>query len=178
MKKEDFIALGLDEEKALLCESKSLEELESYILKEDYENTNNTINTLKEEVTKLQNDNKNNEKRYLKEVNDLKLDYAINDAIKNAKGRNHKAIRALLNLENIKVNEDGNIDGLDEQINTLVSDDSSSFLFLNESNGKNKEKFKGVEPIQSNVEGIPKTDLSKMSYSEYVQYLNQNPQAN
>ncbi len=175
MKKEDFLALGLDEEKAVLCESKSLEELESYILKEEYEKSNTTINDLKEEVTKLQNENKKNEKKHLKEIKDLKLDYAINDAIKKVKGKNIKAIRALLNMEEIKINEDGTIVGLNEQIHTLITDKSTNFLFENEKDVNNKEKFKGVEPVQSNVESLPKVDLSKMSYSEYVKYLEENP---
>ncbi len=118
---------------------------------------------------------KKKQKKHLKEVNDLKLDYAINDAIKKVRGKNIKAIRALLNMEEIKINKDGAIVGLNEQIHTLITDEATNFLFENENDIYNKEKFKGVQPVQSNVGNLPKVDLSKMSYSEYVKYLEENP---
>lgn len=63
-----------------------------YITKEDYDN----------EIQKRDTANQN-EKR----------DHAVDIAIMQAKGKNPKAIKALLDMEKITINEDGKVEGVD-----------------------------------------------------------------
>lgn len=58
---------------------------------------------------------------------DLRLDYAIDAAIREAGGRNPKAIRALLNRGDLKLTESGAVLGLTEQLDGIKKD--SDYLF-------------------------------------------------
>lgn len=66
-----------------------------------------------------------------KTVAQLKFDHALDGALTGAKAKNAKAVKALLNLENLKFNEaDGSIIGLDDQIKALKT--ANDFLFEGE----------------------------------------------
>lgn len=61
----------------------------------------------------------------------LKFDHALGEALSGAKAKNAKAVRALLDMNALKLNEaDGSIVGLDEQIKKIRSE--SDYLFDSE----------------------------------------------
>lgn len=60
------------------------------------------------------------------EVEQLKFDHALNDALRDASARNTKAVKALLDMENLKLGKDG-IDGLAEQLEEIMVE--NDFLF-------------------------------------------------
>src|SRR3989304_3141283 len=62
-----------------------------------------------------------------KQVSALKFDYALNEALTGAKAKNAKAVRALLNAENLKMGDDGKIVGLTEQLEAIKKD--NDYLF-------------------------------------------------
>lgn len=63
-----------------------------------------------------------------KQVAQLKFDHALDGALTGAKAKNPKAVRALLNLEGLKMNEaDGSILGLKEQLETIQKE--NDYLF-------------------------------------------------
>lgn len=57
----------------------------------------------------------------------MKVDNAVTMALTAAKAKNSKAARALLDLSNAKLGEDGKVVGLDEQIKKLQ--ESDAYLF-------------------------------------------------
>ena len=56
-----------------------------------------------------------------------KLNSAVDSALGAAKARNTKATKALLNMDNVKLNDKGELEGLEDQINELQK--SASYLF-------------------------------------------------
>lgn len=201
MTKEQFIALGLDEESAKKCAKASSDELAAYVLKADYDavvaernNANSTIKArdkqleelkksngdveeLQKQITQLQADNKKAEADHAAEIKQLKVDSAIESALMAAGARNMKAARALLDidLDSIKVKDDGTLDGLslDEQIKKLKGADDSKFMF-----NETKRTFKGTNPADpGRNDPNQKIDPKDMSYEELCNYLDENPDA-
>lgn len=194
MKKEELIKLGLDEETAKKVEAASNEELKGYVEKTKYseletvknqlEESNKTVNkqleelkkntgdaeALKAEIQKMQDENKSKETEYSNNIKKLKVDNAIELALIGAKAKNTKAVKALLDLENLEIGEDGKVKGLEDQIKNLTKDEGTAFLFEAESK---TEPPKGTEPAGKST----KKDIKDMTYSEMEAYLAANPGA-
>src|SRR5690606_30785144 len=68
-----------------------------------------------------------------KEIEQIKFNYAIEKALTEAKARNIKAVKALLDLEKLKLADD-KILGLDEQLEKIKEE--NDFLFESEDNQK------------------------------------------
>lgn len=81
---------------------------------------------LQKEVERLQAENKETTTQYETKVQQLQLDHALERALSSNKAKNPKAVRALLNLENIKLDGEKLL-GLDDQIKTLK--ESDAYLF-------------------------------------------------
>jgi len=63
-----------------------------------------------------------------KQISQLKFDHALDSALIGAKARNPKAVKALLNLSDLKLNEaDGSIIGLKEQLEVIQQE--ADYLF-------------------------------------------------
>ena len=199
MKKEEFVKLGLDEETAKKCETASAEELKGYIPKARFDEVNNEkkqleldvrdrdgqletlknstgdVEGMKKQIETLQTDNKKKDEDHAAEIKQLKVDAAVESAITGAKGKNAKAIKALLNLENAELADDGTIKGLAEQMETLTKAEDSKFLF---DTTKPKTQVRGAKPGESgNESGDGKVDTSAMTYSELAAYMAENPDA-
>lgn len=194
MKKEELIKLGLDEETAKKVEAASTEELKGYVEKTKYseletvknqlEESNKTVNkqledlkkntgdaeALKAEIQKMQDENKSKETEYANNIKKLKVDNAVELALIGAKAKNIKAVKALLNLENLEIGEDGKVKGLEDQIKNLTKDEGTAFLFEAESK---TETPKGTDPAGKST----KKDIKDMTYSEMEAYLAANPGA-
>ena len=84
------------------------------------------------DVEKLKQDVTNWEQKYNSDISNIKKDSAIEMAIMQAKGRNPKAIKALLDLDKISLKEDGTIEGLD--LESLKETDSYLFDVETKSN--------------------------------------------
>ena len=56
------------------------------------------------------------------------MDYAVDGKIREAKGKNVKAIKALLDMEKIKYEND-ELSGIDEQLTALAGAEDSAMLF-------------------------------------------------
>ena len=197
MKKEEFVKLGIDEETAKKCETASQEELKGFIPKARFDEVNTAKNTaeallkerdgqletlknstgdvdaLKKQIETLQSENKAKDDAHAAEIKQLKIDNALETAITAAKGKNAKAIKALLNFENAELADDGTIKGLAEQIEALQKSDE--YLFEAKSS---KNQVKGAKPGEAGNEDDDGTvDTSKMTYSELAAYLAENPDA-
>lgn len=135
---------------------------------------NTTIKDLQEAVKifdgkdpeKLSADLASLQQKYDADTAKLKLENALDVAIIGAKGRSTKAVKAFLDLDKLKLKEDGTIEGLD--LEALKK--SEPYLF---------------ESIETNITGggepgggnPPSTDTSKMTYTELCAYMEANPGA-
>jgi hypothetical protein len=192
MKKEDLIALGLTEEqteKVLNANSEQLKEFVPYSrfkeliddkneLKkqiserdkqlETLKNSTGDVETLKNTIKQLQDENKASKEQYEANISKIKLENAIDNALGNAKAKNSKAVRALLDMEKIKFEND-NLSGLDEQLKVLKEAEDSKFLF-EEIKESAKPSFSGLEPGASTGETNPGSGAPE-TYSQMMARL-------
>jgi len=127
---------------------------------------------LKKQIEDLQNDNAKQKKAHEAELNQLKLDNAIEGALAQAGAKNSKTVKALLDMTRVALGEDGKLTGLDEQLEAVKQSDA--YLFAEQS----QTNFKGFQPGASgDTNPDSKIDFSKMTYSQMVAYLAANPDA-
>lgn len=135
---------------------------------------------LKKQIEDLQTENATAKANHESELNQLKIDFAVEKALTGAKAKNIKAVKALLELNDAKLDKDGNVKGLAEQIEKLTSGDDTKFLFEVQKQTKQQQNFKGFQPGASGEqkpgEG-EQVDFSKMSYDELTAYMEANPDA-
>ena len=92
----------------------------------DLQKNNADVDALNKLVEQLQLSNKELEENHSKEMYNLQFNFALENALTGAKSKNNKALKALLNMDNIKYQE-GKLEGLQEQIEALQKD--ASYLF-------------------------------------------------
>ena len=151
--KEKLIELGLSDSQIKSILEEQAKELNGYIKKDKYdekqkerdelnkqlkerdEQLNNLKKgygdneELKQRIAELQKTNEETETKFNKQINEFKLNSAIENVANKSGAKNVKALKSLLNFETIIVSDDGVV-GLDEQINKLK--ETESYLFKNE----------------------------------------------
>ena len=187
MNKDELIKLGLTEEQATMVTEKYVNmvpqgrfneiveeknSLKSQLAERDkqlkeLEKSVGDNKELKAQIEKLQTDNKTAAEKYAKDLFYLQLNNAIDIAITGAKGKNSKAIKALLDLEKADL-KDGKVIGLEEQLSNLKKSDP--YLFEIEKQPANPN---GFVPGDGNSK-TPSGDAPK-TYSEMVAMLEANP---
>lgn len=131
---------------------------------------------LKQQIADLQAENTKAKETHESEMNQLKVDYAVEKALTGAKAKNIKAVKALLDLADAKLDKEGNVKGLAEQIEALTKGDDTKFLF--DDGTKPNQQFKGFQPGSSGeTKPGSEVDTSKMTYDELCAYLAENPDA-
>ena len=181
MKKEDLIALGLTEEQA----QKVLDAVKEYVPKaqlleaekerdglkatvkerdkqlEDLRKSSGDNAALQQQIADLQKANEDQRKAHDSEIAQLKLDNAVDSALMAAGAKNLKAVRALMDAEKLRLEKDGQ--------------KSDAYMFAEK---QQPQQFKGFQPGASgDIKPDSKVDVSKMTYSEMVAYLEANPGA-
>lgn len=204
MTKEDFKDLGLDDEVAEKCAKASEKELAGFVPKAKLdiaeqaketlelqvkENTKQ-LNMLKKSagdtekltqtIAELQASNKQAKVDYEKKLQSLRIDYAINAALDDAKAKNKTAVRALLDTGSIEIDENGKVKGLDKQIKKLAEAEDTAFLFEkdgkpNPKDGKPKIPKEGEETHEGNEGNKPSigADFAK-AYNNMMNPSNDN----
>lgn len=147
--KRDFLAnLGLESDvidKIMAEHGKSINSLKDDIdrYKDQVENLNNQIQDrdtqledlrtkakgnedLQNRIVQLQQENEQKIKEYKEKLEKQAFDFALEKALRDAKAKNPKAVKALLNTEAIKLDGDKLL-GLEEQLKTLQ--ESDGYLF-------------------------------------------------
>ena len=131
---------------------------------------------LKKRIEDLQTENATAKATHESELNQLKIDFAVEKALTGAKAKNITAVKALLDLKDAKFDKEGNVKGLAEQIEKLTSDEGTKFLFEAQ---KQQQNFKGFQPgASAQQKPGAEVDTSKMNYDELCAYLAENPDAN
>lgn len=143
------------------------------------------IKTANTTITELKKNNKDNEalqktiqdheatiENLKKESAQKDFNYALDSALKDNKCKNAKALKALLDLENIKFNE-GKLEGLEGQLNALK--ESDGYLFDTSNPAPGNTGGAGNHPrVGGGAGAVTKADLMKMPYSKRVEFYNNN----
>ena len=169
MVKEKLVELGLSEEQAtaVLKEignthvklarfnevNEAKKQLEGDLKDRDKQlaelSKNNKDNTdLQSQIQLLQEANKLATENYDKELARIKLDSALDMALTGAKGKNPKAIKALLDMDKIKLDEEG-LKGLEDQLASLKTNES--YLFEAETKIEHPP-MQGFQPTAGNAD--------------------------
>lgn len=196
MTKEQLMALGLSEEQAqsvldgygkmvpksrlddkieeLKTANETIEARDKQI--KDLEPLAAGNQSLQEQIQKLQADNQEAADKYAADLKQTKIASAIDLALTNAKVVNDKfsiAAKALLDLDKVDLDKDGNVIGLEEQIKSLVESDDTKAMFAQ----PEQTTLAGTNPAGGQQQQGNPVDTSKMTYSELKQYLESNPDA-
>lgn len=99
---------------------------------------------LSQQLQDLQSKYKQDHENLTNEVAKVKLNGAIDNALTHNQVRNTKAFKALLDMDSIKLNDQGQLTGLDDQIKSIRKSDP--YLF-NEGNKQNYQPNNG-KPTQ------------------------------
>lgn len=123
---------------------------------------------LQGEISKLQGQLAEKDKEWQSKLDDMTFDAKIKDAIAAAKGKNAKAIAALLEIDTLKAskNQDADIktamEALQKDCGYLFGDDKAA-----------PPPYAGG----TGSAGVTGSDTSKMTYSEMCAYMEANPGA-
>lgn len=155
-----------------------------HVAKDKFDTLNEQLKTANTTINDLKKSNKDNEdlqtkvtdyetkvKDYEKKIQDMQFNYALEGALKGANVRNPKAVKALLNLENVKLDGE-NIIGLNEQIEALKKSDS--YLFAEEQ----KPQFSGIKPIDGSKppQGYNPWKKESFNLTEQGKIFKENPE--
>lgn len=125
-----------------------------YIDKNKFDTLEEQLKTANATIDDLKKSNKDNEdlqtkvteyetkvSEYEKKIQDMQFNYALEGALNGANVRNVKAVKALLNLKDVKLDGETFL-GLSDQLEALK--ESDSYLFAEE---QQQPKFSGVNPV-------------------------------
>lgn len=185
MNKEQLIALGLTDEQA----DKVIEGYGQMIPKSRLDAKIQEVNDLKEQltdrdtqleelkkvdaeglqvkITELQETNENIKTEYEEKLQQRDYDYALDNALRDAKAKNPVAVKALLKTDTIQL-VNGQFVGLEEQLTALKTSDD--YLFA-------KEGLRGNTPPNPDGGGKPaitKEQFAQMSIVEKTELYNTN----
>src|SRR5699024_6056714 len=93
---------------------------------------------LQQKIDELQQENENTKQEYQEKLESQAFDFSLEKALTNAKGKNTKAVKALLDTEKIKLDGEKLLN-LDDQLEGLK--ESDPYLFESEENKDDKPSF-------------------------------------
>lgn len=169
MKRKFLREQGLSEEQVEAIMAKYGEKKKAYLDKiEELENGTEDLETIKAERDKLQKlaekvpELERKLEETTNELNGRDMKYALKSALEN-KTHDFKYLTSLLDVEKLSLNEDGTIEGLDEQIEPLK--EQKHYLFIEEAKEEVVEdeiEKENVNP-QFTIGGNPKIQKTEES---------------
>lgn len=126
---------------------------------------------LQKQIKELQTQNKAKEEEYQTKFNQLKLDNALELALTKEGARNSTAVKSLLKLDLIKMDND-NLIGLSEQLTKLKETDG--YLFETKEKEVKQATPQGLAPKGANGTDNSNVDINKMTYDELCKYYENN----
>lgn len=129
------------------------------------------VDKMREEITKLQRENKENREKSEADIKEMRISHAVDMVLVKEGVKGDKAmaaVKALLSLENAELDGDV-IKGLDKQIKDLKADTSVGALF-------GSAKLRGAKPDESGDRPPKGKDVNNMSYEELCVYMEANPE--
>nr|DAR20548.1 MAG TPA: minor structural protein [Caudoviricetes sp.] len=166
---------------------------EKFVSKEDFNNKNNEVKDLKdqladrdrqleslkkvdpkqlqEEIETLKESNANKQAEFEKKIHTIKVESALDKALLSSGAKNIRAVKALLDIdvENVKLDQSGNL----ENILTLIEGIKTSDPYLFGSDGDPQKGFTGAEP-GTGAQTPPQKADSEKSYEDFVREIENN----
>ena len=100
------------------------------------------------------------------------MDNAIDKALTSAHARNNKAVRALLDMDGVDLDEDGKLIGVAKQLKKLAEDEGTKFLFEADDPTGGKPKISGMKPINKDGGGDTGGSLGAQFAAKYNSMIN------
>ena len=122
---------------------------------EALKNVEGDTTNLKAEIERIKGENKKSVETYEAEIAEIKRSTAIDRALETAKAKIPKAVKALLDLDKIKLDGETLI-GMEDQLKTLMEDENSKILFGAEA----ETQIAGAKPAESGDKEPGSGDLS------------------
>lgn len=85
---------------------------------------NDELNT---KIRSLESENKQAKEDFNNKISQMKLDHAVDKGLSDANARDAKPVKSLLDMDAIKLNDKGELEGLDDQLKGVK--ESHSYLF-------------------------------------------------
>lgn len=192
MNKEELMKLGLSEEQTEKVLSVNAEQLKGFIPKSRFDEVNNTkkqlekdlkdrdvqlenlknssgdVETMKQTIENLQRDNKVAKDNFEAELAKFKLESAIDTTLLGSNVINTRAVKALLDMDKIKLDGDVLI-GINEQLEALKTAEDSKMLFKVTETKQKEPNFSGVKPGEGNTQNSTGESAGKIkTYSEMM----------
>lgn len=108
---------------------------------------------LKQQIQALQDANRDAKEKYKAELHKIALDNAIDKALTASRARNNKAVRALLDMDGVDLDDDGKLIGVAKQLKKLAEDEGTKFLFEADDPAGSKPKISGMKPVNKDGGG-------------------------
>lgn len=125
-----------------------------------------------QEIQTLKDTNAQQQKDYDDKFQQQAFDTKLTDALRNAKVRNPRAVKALLEADKIKLDGDTLL-GLDDQLGALK--ESDAYLFASEEIPPGLQGRTPHTPPNQPPTGLTKEQFNKMNYNERVKLHTENP---
>lgn len=115
-------------------------------------------------IEQLKNEKDNLQKSYNASLDEMRINSAVESALRDAKAKNIKAVLPFINKNDLKLTEDKTrVLGLSEIVKDLVEGEDTAFLF----EGKNITRIDGIEPKETNVKPNEKPK-NEWTYEDWV----------
>lgn len=124
------------------------------------------------EINRLKQENADKDAEYQQKLQQQTFDAKLSDALREAKVRNPKAVKALLDADSIKLDGDKLL-GLDDQLSALK--ESDAYLFASDEKPALGGRTPHIPTGQPST-GLTKEDFNKMSYTERVALFDSEPE--
>lgn len=195
MKKEELVALGISEEQAdKIVEMHNSEINGAFIPKQRFDEVNNAkkaledtvkerdkqletlkksdadVDALKQQIADLQTENKKAADEHKAEMVKLRMDGVIESSLISAGAKNVKAIRALFDESNFKLQEDGTVFGLKEALSAVQKSDP--YLFEAKETKSEPKGMTGYEP--KGDEGKAGGTAQPSTYAQWCEHFTNN----
>ena len=123
---------------------------------------------MKQTIENLQRDNKAAKDNFETELAKFKLESAIDTTLLGSNVINTRAVKALLDMDKIKLDGDVLI-GINEQIEALKNAEDSKMLFKVTETKQKEPNFSGVKPGEGNTQNSTGESAGKIkTYSEMM----------
>ncbi|MGN1318114.1 MAG: phage scaffolding protein [Lachnospirales bacterium] len=120
---------------------------------------------LKKQISELEKELSDVKALHKSEIEKIIVDNAITNALVKANAKTEKAVKALIDMDSIKINDKGEVCGLREQLEKLIDSEDTAYLF-------NNTEIVGTSLGESEKE--PEVDFNNMNYTQMCAYLEKN----
>ena len=144
-----------------------------------FKDRNEDVTKLQEQIDTLKTENQNAETKRVADLEAKDKEYAVDLALAYAKPkseRSAKAVKSLIDMDQVTLESDGTVKGLDSQIEALKNDEPHFFeaeTTTRTSGSGNKTKN---DPSGGSGSGVTQKDFNDMDYGQRIELYNNDPE--